>query len=106
MPRALFAHAQLAHTPQRDAVGLGLVVLTRTSQKQNKNKYISFWQTRKKKDCNTYVLENTQLHPLHPQVRQPWTPMTSLPAGLAWVPSSHGRQVEGAVIGGNERGGM
>jgi len=32
--------------------------------------------------------------------------MTSLPPGLAWVPSSHGRQVEGAVIGGNERGGM
>ena len=79
--------------------------VAKTKQKQNKNKYTYFWQTRKK-DFNTYALENTLLHPLHPQVRQPWTPMTSLPAGLAWVQSSHGRQVEGAVIGGNERGGM
>ena len=32
--------------------------------------------------------------------------MCALPQGLAWVRSSHGRQVNGAVIGGSERGGM
>ena len=32
--------------------------------------------------------------------------MCALPHGLTWVRSSHGQQVNGAVIGGSEHGGM